>query len=216
MRSFHRNIPIIAAVFAALLASDTTTLHGQAAPAAPATAAAQPAAPVLVAKFEKLINTKSAKVGDPITAKTVKDLKLKDLDIPKGSKIVGSVASVQSMKAGGGTSVLAVKFDHVELKSGAVLRAEGQIVGIGPAPDPGAGLGYSSVLGRGGVGSTPGLDPSIGAGTSKDEIPQGSSMEGVALGLHLTAAGATELHGVHRDIKVDNDTMIKVALFRTA
>jgi hypothetical protein len=184
---------------------------------APSPSSVQNEAPLLVAKFEGTLNTKSAKVGDVIAAKTAKDLKLKDLDIPKGSKLVGTVASVQSMQAGGGTSSLAIKFDHVELKSGAFLRIQGLIVSIGPAPELKVGLGYNSVLNRGGAGATPELDPSIASdhyGQDSSDLPKGSTLEGVALGLHLNSAGATDMRGVHRDIKLDLGVMIKVALYR--
>ena len=186
-------------------------------PVSPPPALAATEAPVLLAKFDGAVNTKSAKVGDVIAAKTTKDLKLKDLDIPRGSKLIGSVASVQSMQAGGGTSSLAIRFDHVELKGGAILRIQGLIVSIGPAPELKVGLGYNSVLNRGGAGATPELDPSIASdhyGQDRSDLPKGSTLEGVALGLHLNATGATELRGVHRDIKLDLGVMVKVALYR--
>jgi len=189
---------------------------GQAQDAAPA-AAPQAKAPTLVAKFSSMLNTKSAKAGDPITAKTVQDLKLNDLDIPKGSKLVGTVATVQSKQAGNGNSTLAIKFDHVELKGGSILRIAGLITAIGQIKDS-DGLGANSVLSRGGAGSTPGTDASmeVGHAVNRDDIPPGSSMEDVALGIRLNSEGASELHGVHRDIRLDSDVMIKVALFRGA
>jgi hypothetical protein len=196
-----------ASFVAASLLSASGFAHGQA-PAAPA-------APTLQAKFAVNLNTRSAKVGDAVSAKTTRDLKLADLDIPKGSKIVGTVSAVQPRQSG--DSALGIKFDHVELKNNSILKVRGLIVAIGPAPDAGAGLGFNSVLGRGGVGATPGLDPNAGAEpVNKDDIPNGSTLEGVALGLHFSADGATDLHGVRRDIKLDPDVMIKVALYRSA
>ncbi len=176
-------------------------------------------APELVAKFIGIMNTKTAKPGDAIEAKIVQDLHLKDLDIPKGSKIVGRVVSVKSMKDGSGSSSLSIRFDHVELKSGAILRVRGLIIAIGPAPELKVGLGYNSVLNRGGGGATPELDPSIASDHYAQEYPElthGSTLEGIALALHLDAAGASELRGVHRDMKLDSDVMIKVALYRAA
>ncbi|HUB30157.1 MAG TPA: hypothetical protein VL967_10680 [Terracidiphilus sp.] len=191
--------------------------HAQAAPPPQPSPLAQISAPMIVARLEGNLNTKNAKVGEPVAAKTLKDLRLKDLDIPKGSKLVGSVAAVESAKAGNGTSSLAIKFDQVQLKNGAILRTQGQIVGIAAVQES-IGLGYESVLGRGGVGSTPGLDPTTGADVNRDtnDIPLGSSVQGVALALHLDANGATELRGAHRDIKFDSTILIKVALFKGA
>lgn len=185
---------------------------------APASGAQSPSAdgpPVLLVKFIGNLNTKSAKAGDPIAAKAVNGLKLKDMEIPKGSKLTGNVAAVQSKDAGNGTSSLAVKFDRVELKSGTVLRVQGLIVAIGKLSNS-DGLGANSVLSRGGAGSTPGLDPGVEVGHAgnRDDIPAGSTLDGVALGTRLDADGATELRGVKREIRFDSDVTMKVALYR--
>ncbi len=211
---YRRNCASIVSV-GLLLALCTSFSKAHAAVSFQDTAAAQSRAPELRAKFEGTLNTKSAKAGDRVEAKTVSTLKLADLEIPKGSKIVGTVASVQSKDAGHGTSSLAIKFDHVELKDGAILRIQGLIVAIGTVSDS-DGLGANSVLARGGAGSTPGMDASmeIGHPVNRDDIPPGSTMIGVELGLHFDSAGASELRGVHRDIRLDSGVMIKVALFR--
>jgi hypothetical protein len=178
-------------------------------------AQSQTAAPVLLAKFAGNLNTKSAKVGDVITAKTTKPAKTKDgTDIPKGSKLDGKVIAAQSEKDGNGTSSLAIKFDQVETKGGAATPIQGLIVSIGPAPEAGGGMGYDSVLGRGGAGSSPGLDPTTGAehGPASGDLPKGSTLEGVALGTILDASGASELRGIKRDIKIDSSVMIKLEL----
>jgi hypothetical protein len=184
----------------------------------PTTAPAQTGAPVLAAKFATNLNTKTAKIGDVITAKTITTLKLKDgVEIPKGSRIVGTVAAVQSTQAGNGTSSLAIKMDQVEMKDGKFMRIAGLITAIGPFPDT-VGLGYDSVLGRGGVGSTVGLDPSVGAGPAVNrgdpDIPRGSTLEGIKLGVRFNSDRATELRGEKREIKLDSSVMIKVELFR--
>jgi hypothetical protein len=173
-------------------------------------------ASVLVARIAGNLNTKSAKIGDPVTAKTVKALKSRDgTDIPRGSKLLGKVVAIRSKQDCGGNSGLAIRFEQVEVKGGAVLPIVGLIVAIGPAPDTPGGIGYDSVLGRGGAGSTPGTDPRNGAPSSQKDgadLPPGSTLEGVSLDLHLTADGATMLLGVKRDIKLDPDAMIKVEL----
>jgi hypothetical protein len=177
---------------------------------------AQGAPPVIPAKFEGNLSTKSAKLGDVVTAKTLKTAKLKDgTEIPKGSKLMGKVLAAQSKDDGKGNSFLAIKFDHVELKSGASLPITGLLVSIGPVRDA-TGLGYNSVLGRGGVGSTPGLDPSVGADApvNRDDtyLPPGSTLPNVGIGLHLDKAGANAMRGVGIDIKLDSTVMIRVEL----
>ena len=173
--------------------------------------------PTLLAKFDSNVNAKTAKPREAVTAKTTKELKLADLDIPKGSRLEGVVTSVKSMHEGGGDSLLGVRFDRVELKAGEILPIQGLIIAIGPAPSNETGLGYSSVLSRGGVGADPSLDPSIAADKywkNTPELTRGSTLEGVALATHFDAVGATLIRGVHRDIKLDSNVIIRVALFR--
>lgn len=185
---------------------------------APSAAPAQPAAPVLVAKVANNLSTKNAKVGDTLTAKTLKAWKLSDgTDLPKGSKLVAKVTSVKSKKDGSGTSILTFRFDQAEIKGGAAVPIHGFVVAIGPSLSPkDAGFGPASVMGRGGQGSTPGLDPSAGLGKpgarDEDDIALGSTMPGVALGRHLDADWTTALEGVKQDIDLDSDVIIKVQL----
>jgi hypothetical protein len=179
-------------------------------------ASAAPSVPIVFAKFEKSFNTKKAKVGDEITAKTLRNLRLKDLAIPKGSRLAGTVAAVKSKKDGNGNSSLAIKFDRIEMKGNKEMRVQGLIVSIGENSGAPEGMGPTSVLSRGGVGSTNGTDPDmeVDKGVVKDDIPPGSSLPGVALGRSLNANGESVLLGIKTDIKFDSDTEIKVALFQ--
>jgi hypothetical protein len=190
---------------------------GHAQNAAPATAAvsAQPAAPVLVAKINGSLSTKNAKVGDVLTAKTLKAWKLADgTDLPKGSKLIAKVAAVQSKQAGNGNSMLTFRIDQAEVKGGAAVPVHAMVVAIGPSLGPEQSIGANSVLGRNGVGSDSGLDPNTGVGKvgamNEDDIPLGSTLEGVALGRHLDADWTAALQGVKRDIQLDSDVLIKV------
>lgn len=178
---------------------------------------AQAQVPSLLAVFENKVDSKSAKVGDTIVAKTTKDLKLNDLDIPKGSKLEGAVTSVDAAQGKNGDSILGVRFDRIEMKKEKVMRIQGLIVAIGPAPTNETGLGYNSVLSRGGVGSDPQLDPSIAADKYDKDKPQllhGSTLEGVALSTNFDSKGATLLRGVHRNVTLNSDVMVRVALFQ--
>ncbi len=68
--------------------------------------------PGLVAKFAVKLDTKSAKVGEAVSAKTVKAARAKDgTELPKGSKLTGQVVAVQSNKDRNGTASLAINFD---------------------------------------------------------------------------------------------------------
>ena len=195
---------------------------------APASTAGQSAAPVLEAKIVSKINTKNAQVGDTVAAKTLRPFKLSDgTELPKGTRLVAKVTSVQSKQAGNGNSLLSFRFDAAEGKSGEI-PVHALIVALGPSLAPEPGLGGNSVLSRNvnsqpgtgvtaagqGTGSSSGMDPSLGLGKkgSKDEddIPMGSTLEGVALGRHTDADWTTALQGVHRDIQLDGDVVIKL------
>ncbi len=164
--------------------------------------------------FNGNLTTKKAKVGDAINAKVKKTLKVGDLEIPGGSKLVGKVQAVQSQKDGNGNSTLNIQFEKVVMKGNKELPVRGLVVAIGKVSLAG-GLGYSDILGRGGAGSTVGLDPNLAAGHhAKDEIGPGSSLPGVALATHLEANQATELRGIKCDIQLDPTVMMRVQLFR--
>jgi hypothetical protein len=214
MKSRFRNRAaslFLASLLSLSMAAGGFSARAQAAATAPS--AAQPA-PILFAKFETSLSTKKARVGDEVRAKTIKDLHLKDLDIPKGSRIVGTVSAVQSRKEGNGDSSLSIRFDRIEMRGNRVLRIQGIIVSIGEIAGDN-GLGPTSVLSRGGVGATAGVDPNLEVDRGvQDDIPPGSTLPGVGLGTRLSPDGATELRGIKTEIKFDSDTEIKVALFR--
>lgn len=179
--------------------------------------AAQPPVigPVLVARIVGTLTTKNAKVGEMLTAKTLKPWKLADgTKIPKGSKLEAQVTSVQSKEAGHGTSMLTFRFDKAEIKGGVAIPIRGLVVAIGPDLGPKASIGANSVIGRGGVGSTAGLDPNTGIGRSgardEDDIPIGSTLQGVRVGRHLDADWTTALLGTKEDIWLDSDVLVKV------
>lgn len=181
-----------------------------------ATAGAESAAPVLLAKFVGALNTKAAKTGDAVVATTEKPAKMADgREIPKGSLIRGKVAAVTSKTGGNGNSTLAIKFNEIEVK-GVTLPIEGQILAIGHhsetnTPDTSyLGIGHSTpTMVIDPVSST--LDKSSGTRDSLG-IAAGSTLPGVTVTLHVNDAGAVELNGYKRDIKLDSSVLVKVRL----
>jgi len=184
----------------------------------PALGFAQSAAQELVAVFAGKLDTKSAKAGDPVVAKTVKPAKLNDgAAIPKGTQLIGRVVAVQSRQEGKGTSKVAIKFESLAVKDGAGHPVQGRIAAIGLVTGVGGDTTDASLMARGGPTSTSGLSPQSGSVDAPNGNPGepgavGSSLQGVILGLHLTDDGANELEGVNRDIKLDSSVMIKVEL----
>jgi hypothetical protein len=184
----------------------------------PTLAFAQGATPVLVAQIAGNLNTKSAKVGDTLIAKTVRSAKLNDGTlVPKGSQLIGTVVAVQSKQAGNGTSKVAIKFDRIQVKDGASHPIQGRIAAIGMVSGMGGDSTDGSLMARGGPTATSGLGPQSGtpqdsSGSPGDAGAVGSSLKGVILGLHLDDAGASDLEGVNSEIKLGSADMIKVEL----
>lgn len=174
------------------------------------------AGPVLVTMFEGKLDTDNAKVGDEVTLKVKHTLKVKDLKIPSGSKVIGKVVSVQSKEQGDGDSSLGLQFEKIEMKDGKEMPIRGLIVAIGKV-SLSSGPGYVGIMSRDGAGSTPGLDPSLSTGHGPvDDVPPGSSLPGVALAEGLDKQQSTEMRGIKTDIKLDPTTMVKIELFRAA
>jgi hypothetical protein len=225
MISLRRELAGITAIAALLFAARPAIAQ------APAGNPEQPSALVMVAKIDGKVSTRNAKVGDAVSAKILKSWKLTDgTNIPKGSKITGKVELVKSKKDGDGTSTLSFKLDTIEVKGSAPVPVHAAVVAIGPSLAPKDGLGPNSVVGRSassetsgmgtnagrGAGSTPGLNPNAGLGGAIPgddyDIPLGSTQPGVSLGRHLDPDWTTILQGIHQDIDLDSDVLIKVQL----
>ena len=179
---------------------------------------AQNAAPALIAKFSTSLNTRTAKVGDTVQARTVKPAKLADgTMIPKGTKLIGRVAVVQSKQDGNGKSTVAIAFDKLEMKNGSSLPIKGQILAIWPPPEYPGNLYFDMRVGAiRAEDQKPGTNaahrvPSRSS-DGEDNIKPGSTLEGVSIESRMNALGATPLHGLGREVKLDYEVGIKVEL----
>jgi hypothetical protein len=145
---------------------------------------------IINAELTGSLDSKKAKPGDAVNARTVTDLKTNDgrVVLPKDTKIVGHVTQASARGAGQPESSLGLVFDKAILKSGQEipLNASVQAVGAPPASyfdnqtpageplggsrptAPGGGVQSGSTASRGGsingASSTPnGIDdPSVG------------------------------------------------------
>jgi len=229
MNRVCRNMPVMLAVAALSVTFFPTNMRGQdsgliqqTGPAQPVglaqlSAPSQQAGPLLVAKIVGSLSTRNAKAGDVVTAKTVKACKLQDgTDIPKGSKIVGKLSSVQSKKAGDGSALMTFRLDQIEVKGGSTVPIHGLIVAIGPAVVPKNLFGANSVMNRNATDMANVLDPNTGMGSAgamnEEDIRMGSTLQGVSLGRHIDADWTTALKGIHQDIDLDSDIVVKVQL----
>ena len=130
------------AVLAVTVLSFTSAL-GQAPAAAPpaATQAAPPAAAQaapqfdnrVFAEFDKLVHVKRVKVGDVVTAHLTAPAKMRDgTELPKGSKLVGSITEVKVKSDSEGPSKLGLLFTKVVSKNGPEIPIQLALVTVAP------------------------------------------------------------------------------------
>jgi len=132
---------------------------------------------VLRAQLDKTIDTKKAKAGDPILAKTMDELRSgSQLIAPKGAKIFGHVVA-SAPHQGESPSTLSVAFDKMELANGtevplkAVIQAVAKFETASPAGYGSSG-GYSAPAPAGGAPSgRSGMTPGVGNGTNAAPSP---------------------------------------------
>jgi hypothetical protein len=174
----------------------------------------------VLAELTSKLDTKSAKVGDVVSAKTVAELKQADgSTIRKGSKLTGKVTEVESKSAGNGMVSVAIIFDQLEVKGEPQKPIHGILVAIAPRPslsDQGASSGslpLGSTKDVGTMAAATGGGPVAPGGQDKSESMQpGSTVKGVKLDTKLTADGSSVLHGSDKEIHLESGMKIQVGL----
>jgi hypothetical protein len=161
------------------------------------------------------VDTKKAKVGDTVTAKTLNSLTLLDGTVlPAGTKIVGKVTQVQPKS--GGTAMLAIDFSEIDKKGAAPMAVHGVLQAVAPQPsmsDAGASTNDLPMGSGGNKGQTAGLTGTGigGSGSSAaTAIQPGSSIKGVVLNPTGGPDGASDLQSTDKDIKLDSGTRIEI------
>jgi hypothetical protein len=163
------------------------------------------------AALSKKIDTKDAKAGDQVVAKTTSQAQLADgTKLPKGSKLVGHVTDVQAKSHDNHDSHLAFAFDHAVLKDGREVPVHATMQSLsapaamaaGSSDDTMASSAMSPVggdsmargggggIGHGPVGGVSGAVPgAVGtAGGLGNNVPAGAAMNGAG---RLGADGAS-------------------------
>jgi hypothetical protein len=166
----------------------------------------------LSAEITSKLDTKNARVGEAVTAKTLAEATLGNgTTVPRGATLAGKVTAVQSKSAGEGTASVTISFDQITpSKKAAPTSIHGVLVGVAPKPslsDAGPNSASlptastkSQLMTAGETGQ--GFDNSASAG---ETVATGSSMKNVAL-----ASGA--LTSSHGEIKLNRGTRVAVAL----
>jgi hypothetical protein len=173
-------------------------------------AIAQEKRPGVSAELTSKIDTKSAKVGDTVTAETTEKTKLQDgTQIPRGAKLIGVITDVTPMSGGNGTSMLGLKFQQIVVKHDPPIAIRGGLVAVAPPPDASGELPTGSASTR-----SQGLQTQGNYGVKDEDggIPAGSTVSGVAISTTIGSDGTAELQGNHTEIKLDRGSRLRVAL----
>ncbi len=155
------------------------------------------------AQLSKKIDSKDAKAGDEVVAKTTSEARLADgTKLPKGSRLVGHVTEAEARSHDNHDSHLAFAFDHAVLKDGrevpihAMMRslsAPAPVASAGGADDLFAGGGMQ---GGGGGGPRGGGSLAGGAagGLSPANTASGTVRGATGIATNTTAASAGGLN----------------------
>jgi hypothetical protein len=143
------------------------------------------------------LDSKSAKTGDSVVVKTTQSLKTAEgMEIPKGSKLVGTVTAVKPHSDANQNGLMAIRFDHAELKGGQSVPIQSVIqsvassesdAGSNPADNApvvqGTPMG-GSASGGGSTGGMAGSRPSapVGNGAADQTVNGMGAGQGAATG----------------------------------
>lgn len=104
-------------------------------------------------ELESKLDAKHAKVGDPVVVKTTERTTTADGTVlPKGTRLVGHIASVQAHSKESENSQMAIQFDRAELKGGQTVAIQSEIRSIAPPPNTSA---FASTDGPADFGGSP-------------------------------------------------------------
>jgi len=81
--------------------------------------------------LDHTLESKSATVGEPVTAKLNGSLKADGLDLPRGTELVGKVADVKAAQSGGPASV-SLLFTTAKLKDGKEVPVKATVIAVYP------------------------------------------------------------------------------------
>jgi hypothetical protein len=148
------------------------------------------------------LDSKSAKVGDTVVAKTKENVKTAGgTIIPRGSRLIGHVAEVQAHDAGHADSTMSIAFERAELKNGQSVAIHALIESGAPPAAPHSDKAIAPSLDGGAMsgGSTGGVTPDLrsgggSTGTAVGLAGDATSSAGSQLQVSLDAAGSFDAH----------------------
>jgi len=129
------------------------------------------------AELDKSLDSKKAKVGDAVSARTTEAIKEDGkVVLPKGTKLTGRVVRASARGKGDNESTLAVQFDRAELKGGQEMTVQLNVQALA-APSGVAAIGGDDLQGMGSAGASGSMNGGSRAGAG---APVGGAVSGAA------------------------------------
>jgi hypothetical protein len=171
----------------------------------------------VVATIKGKLDTKNAKPGEKVQAKTMDGVALPNGKILRaGSMLTGKVAQVESRTAGNGTASLQIVFDEARpAKKGSPIPVHGVIIAVAPPPslsDSGPSSGDLPMASTRSVGSYSAETGQADSGTpGLGSMAAGSAIKGITL---ASADSKTPglLSATGKDIKLSSGTRVGLQL----
>ncbi len=142
------------------------------------------------AELQHVLDAKTAKQGDTVTAKLSQTVHLNGTALPKNTLLVGHVDSVQASENNSASKVV-LTFDQAKLTNGQQVAVKATLIGVYPA---GALLTY----------------PSLSPEMQIDQVPSGS--HGFGLTSNVAASNSGTLSENGRNIRLANGTELQFAV----
>jgi hypothetical protein len=158
-------------------AGPTATAQGSAAAKGQSAQGSLAAGTAVNAELDKSLDSKKAKVGDAVAARTTEAVKEEGkVVLPKGTKLIGHVTRVSARGKGDSDSTLGVQFDRAEMRGGQQMTVQLTLQAIA-APPGVAAIGGDDLQGMGGAGASGSM-----GGTSRTGVgaPVGGAVSGAA------------------------------------
>jgi len=127
------------------------------------------------AELDKSLDSKKARVGDAVTARTTEAIKeAGKVVLPKGAKLIGHVTRASARNKGDSDSTLAMQFDRAEIKGGQEISVQLNVQAMAAAPgvtpiggDDLQGMGSAGAgASAGGRGAAGGVASTVGGAAS--------------------------------------------------
>jgi hypothetical protein len=194
----RKPVPAKSSAAASKPATSSSSASTTAKPAAPPPPLVVPAGTTLTVALSSAVSTKTAKVGDPISAQVVSDVLVGNrVAVPAGSRVSGTVTQVVSgSNKIGGVPVLGLRFDTLQLVGGQSMPISGEIVQQGRSD---TGMDTAKILGGAAAGAV------VGHQVDDDK---GKVIGGLLGG----AAGAVAAKKTGAEVQLAQDSTLAIAL----